>query len=133
MTEVLIGWAALPLRIIIGMIFIGAGYSKLKDLKAAVGMMMKAGVAPAGFWAFVVGFTEFFGGIAVLIGLFSRVAVSLLAIIMLVAMYVKKFQWKKSALSDFHDNLLIIAILIALFFLGSGNLSFDQPLAWIWG
>lgn len=77
--------ALLALRIGVGGIFIVTGWMKVSDLAATVGMFGQMGFAP--FWAYLVSFVELVGGIAVLLGVYTRVAAGLLAIVMLVASY----------------------------------------------
>ena len=132
MVEVLAEWASLPLRIIIGLIFLYSGFPKLKNFGDTVKTVKNWGFVPPGIFAFGLAFSEFFGGLAVLVGFHIRIAAVLLMVTMLVALYMQKFKWNKG-FRDYSKNLIIIAALISLFFLGSGNWSFDQMLGWIWG
>ncbi len=75
----------LALRIGVGGIFIMTGYMKVSDLPATVGFFATLGFAP--FWAYLVSFVELLGGIAVLLGVFTRIAAKLLTIVMIVAIY----------------------------------------------
>ncbi|TSC85226.1 MAG: hypothetical protein G01um101417_93 [Parcubacteria group bacterium Gr01-1014_17] len=75
----------LALRIGVGAIFIVTGWLKVSDLAATVGGFGYIGYGP--FWAYLVSFVELVGGIAVLLGVYTRVAAGLLAIVMLVASY----------------------------------------------
>ncbi len=75
----------LALRIGVGGIFIFTGYLKVSDLAGTVAQFGSMGFAP--FWAYLVSFVELFGGIAVLLGIGTRVAAKLLTIIMMVAIY----------------------------------------------
>jgi putative oxidoreductase len=77
----------LALRIALAIIFIYSGYQKLfVGHEMVTGLFDKLGLAPAGFWAWVVGIVEFFGGIMILLGIFARYASVPLSIIMIVAM-----------------------------------------------
>ena len=75
--------ALLVLRIGLGIIFIVAGWEKVSNLSGTVAMFSAMGLGA--FWAYLVSFVEFLGGIAVLLGVFTRVFAALLAITMLVA------------------------------------------------
>jgi len=75
----------LILRIGVGGIFIMTGWMKFADLPGTVGFFGTIGFAP--FWAYLVTAIELLGGIAVLIGIFTRIASGLLAIVMAVAIY----------------------------------------------
>lgn len=75
----------LVLRIGVGVIFVYSGWMKVSDLAATVGMFGAMGFGP--FWAYLVSFVELVGGIAVLLGVYTRIAAGLLAVVMLVASY----------------------------------------------
>ncbi|MDP3661695.1 MAG: DoxX family protein [bacterium] len=75
----------LVLRIGVGAIFIYSGWMKVSDLAGTVGFFGTIGFSP--FWAYLVSFVELIGGVAVLLGVYTRVAAGLLAIVMLVASY----------------------------------------------
>lgn len=75
----------LVLRIGVGAIFIFAGWMKVSDLHGTVTMF--AGMGFNAFWAYVASFVELLGGIAVLLGIFTRGAAFLLMITMIVALY----------------------------------------------
>ena len=62
-------WAPLALRIVLGAVFIAHGYPKLfKDFAGTSGFLSGLGFKPAVFWACILGGSEFFGGIALLLG-----------------------------------------------------------------
>ncbi|OHA19315.1 MAG: hypothetical protein A3C08_01685 [Candidatus Taylorbacteria bacterium RIFCSPHIGHO2_02_FULL_47_18] len=92
----------LALRIGIGAIFVYTGWLKVSDLSVTVTQFSGMGFAP--FWAYIVSFVEIIGGVAVLLGIYTRVSAKLLAIIMLVAVYVSR------------GNLLMALTPISLFF-----------------
>src|SRR3989338_6799362 len=75
----------LVLRVGVGAIFIMSGWTKAADLSLTVGMFATMGFSA--FCAYLVTAVELVGGIAVLFGIYSRVAALLLAIVMLVASY----------------------------------------------
>ena len=128
MVELLTGWAPIFLRIAIGLIFISHGYPKLnKNLKKTSEFLNNIGFRPGKFWALVLGSVEFFGGLAILIGLFTRTASVLLGIIMIIALYHHTVVWKKKFIGGYELDFLILFALIALLLLGSGNLSVGIP------
>jgi uncharacterized membrane protein YphA (DoxX/SURF4 family) len=75
----------LVLRIGVGAIFIMTGWMKFSDLDATVKFFGSLGFSA--FWAYLVTATELLSGITVLlgIGVYTRVAAKLLAIVMIVA------------------------------------------------
>jgi len=119
MVMAIIQYAAIPLRIILGLIFIIHGYPKLfKDFKGTAKFLGGLNFKPAKFWAFILGFVEFFGGISILTGVFTRIFATLLIISMLVATYFNIFVWKKKFSGGYEFDLLIIAGLLTLILLG---------------
>lgn len=78
----------LALRIALGVIFIRHGWLKFQDLAGAAGFFESFGIPGALFWAYVVAFVEFFGGLAVLLGVYLRAAAFFLGIVMIVALLV---------------------------------------------
>lgn len=129
MAELLPGFAPVLLRLLLGIIFVAHGYPKLKNLKGTASWLTSVGFKPGVFWAVVLGVTEFAGGIALLLGFLTRVAVLFLFISMLVATYFKVFTWKtKFTLQEgmgYEFDLLLLAALAALFLLGAGDWSVD--------
>lgn len=125
--------ASLVLRFVLAAIFVVHGYPKLKNLKGTAEFLGSSGFKPALFWALVLGVTEFFGGIALLLGLLSRVFSGLLIISMAVATLMKIVKWKvpftkPNGETGWEYDAIILAGLIALFLLGSGGLSLDNVL-----
>src|SRR3989344_4707427 len=77
-----VDWAAVALRVVLAVIFLVHGIPKLKDLKGTAGFVASLGFKPGIFWAVALAFTEFFGALALLFGLFTRVAADLLILSM---------------------------------------------------
>ena len=75
--------AILFVRIALGAAFIHAGWLKLNDMDMVVQGFASMGMGA--FFAYLVAYCEFIGGILVLLGLFVRYAGVVLAIIMFVA------------------------------------------------
>jgi len=78
----------LALRIALGVIFIRHGWLKFQDLAGVASFFESFGIPGATFWAYVVAFVEFFGGLAVLLGVYVRAAAFFLGIVMVVALLV---------------------------------------------
>lgn len=73
----------LALRIGVGSIFIMTGWMKASSMSMTIGFFASLGFAA--FWTYLVTAVELFGGIAILLGIYTRVAAGLLAIVMIVA------------------------------------------------
>lgn len=134
----------LPLRILLGIGFLVHGAPKLfsaAEHAGFAGMLQQLGIPAAGFMAWVVGFVEFFGGIALIVGIFTVEAALLLSINMIVAMFkvhmaqgfnflnitgVTASGTPQFGMPGAEVNLLYLAGLIALFIGGAGPLSVDE-------
>ncbi len=107
------------LRLVIGGIFIYAGYGKLTNMSMVIGGFATMGLGA--FWAWAVALIEFIGGIAVVTGVFTKISGLLLSIIMIVA--IVKVHWA-GGFAEIQAPLTILAgtIAITLCNCGSWNL-----------
>lgn len=123
-------YADLPLRIILGIVFLYHGYPKLmtaQGFKSHRQVVKSIGFRPAGFWAFCSAVAEFLGGLAVLLGGFTRIAAVLIVINMLVATYAKTTKWKVpfAGPNGYELDLTLVAAALSLALLGAGMYSLD--------
>ncbi|MFT6992721.1 MAG: putative oxidoreductase [Paraglaciecola sp.] len=128
-------FASLALRIPAAIIFIAHGAQKLFGLFGGYGLegtgqwMTSIGLEPGYQLALLAGSTEFFGGIALLIGLLVRPAALMLSITMLVAIFSVHFANGLFMTSNGYEfALALFAISISLMFSGAGKLSLDGVL-----
>ena len=126
-------WGALPLRLMLGLIFIVHGFPKLKSPETTGSFFLKLGIPVPRFSAVVVGIVEFFGGIALILGFSTRIAAALLVIDMTVATLLKKTKMNQGFIGGYEFDLALLAALITIFLIGSGNLSIDQTFGWLLG
>ncbi len=116
------------LRVVLGMLFIVHGYPKLfKNFSSFAGWLDSMGFKPGKFWALIAGTIEFFGGLLLVIGLWTQVAGLLIAVQMLVAMW--KAKWGKVGLTDqggWELDLIYLVAGLALALTGGGIYSLDQ-------
>ena len=120
-------YGTLILRVIVGIVFIVHGYLKLAGLEGTGGFLSSLGVPAAGFFAIVVALVEFFGGIALVVGLFTRYVGLLLAIDMLFAIIL--FHGKNGfLLSNGGYEFVLVLLAASIFFLlhGAGKYSLDS-------
>lgn len=75
------------LRVVAGGLLVTHGYGKIINPFGAVGMVEGLGFYPGVFWSPLLSATEFFGGILVAIGLFTRPASFAAMIVLLVTVY----------------------------------------------
>lgn len=126
-------WGPMPLRLVLGLVFIAHGLDGLfgfftdGGLKHTAWMFEQVGIRPALFWAWVNGVVQLAGGLFVVAGLFTRFVSFVLAIDMAVAV------WKVHAgkglfvqNNGYEFNLALVAMCVALMILGGGYISFDR-------
>ena len=108
-------WGLLAMRLAICIIFLAHGPKKLSG-------------AQGGFMLFI-GICETLGALAMLLGFLTQLAAMGLGIIMLGAMYKKKFTWHVpfSTMSGigWEFDLMILGACLALITLGAGAMSVD--------
>ena len=118
-------YALLAMRIAIGLFFVSFGFGKLfgaPGLEGFTGMLSGLGFPLPAVLALLVGVAEFFGGIAILLGVFTRFSALWLTIISLVAwVSVKSVSFGFQA--EGNVDLLALGLTIALFFAGPGMIS----------
>ena len=124
----MIEWSSLPLRIALGFIFMAHGLQKGfgafggPGIKGFSGMLSGLGFSPVLFWTYVVILTELFGGLFLILGLFTRISAVFIFILIVVAT-IKVHLTKGFFVSrgGFEYNLLILCACIALMILGGGK------------
>lgn len=115
--------AILLLRIGVGFIFIYAGWGKLTGIEGTQGFFDSIGIPIPALMAWVVAIIEFFGGILVLLGAWTRIPHLLLAIIMLVALLTTKLG---GGFGPARLDFMLLMANIALFLLGTGRYAVDE-------
>ena len=128
--------AGLALRIPASAIFVAHGAQKLFGGFGGYGLegtgqwMASIGLEPGYLMALAAGSAEFFGGIALLIGLLTRPAALVLAITMLVAIFTVHFpNGLFMSNNGYEFGLALLAISVALALNGGGKLSLDRKLS----
>lgn len=127
------GLAPLALRVPVGIIFAAHGAQKLfgwfggYGLAGTGGYMESIGLSPGTVMAALAGGAEFFGGLALLIGLLVRPASAVLAFTMLVAIFsVHISKGLFLANGGYEYALALLAVTVGLFISGAGRLSVDS-------
>lgn len=81
-------YGLLVLRVVTGIAFALHGWQKLSGgIEGVGGFFGSLGIPAALFFAYVVTFVEFIGGIALILGFLTRIASGLLGIVMIVALF----------------------------------------------
>ncbi|MEK0417721.1 MAG: putative oxidoreductase MhqP [Pseudomonadota bacterium] len=128
-------WAPLALRVGGGIIFAAHGAQKLFGWFGGYGLegtgqfFDSVGLAPGYLMALLAGAAEFFGGLALILGLLVRPAAASLAFAMLVAIFSVHFS--KGFFMDkggYEYALALFAVSASLVFSGGGRASLDRAL-----
>lgn len=126
------GWGALALRIPVGIIFAAHGAQKLFGWFGGYGLagtgawMDSIGLTPGILMAFLAGAAEFFGGLALVLGVLTRPAAAALAFAMLVAIFSVHFQNGLFMSNNGYEfGLALFAASLSLLFSGAGKASVD--------
>lgn len=119
----------LLLRIALGVIFLSHGYPKVAHLRGGAQMQsffVEHGLP--GYFLYVSGVLETFGGGLLLLGLFTRAAAVLLGLEMCVAIWKVHSGHGYLAVHDYEFPLTLATACFALATIGAGLISLDQPL-----
>lgn len=124
------GWGITVLRVVVGIVFLMHGGQKLfvLGISNVAGFLGQAGFPLPMLSAVALTAAEFLGGLALLLGLFTRLAAIPLAFTMLVAMLAVHLKGGFFLPSGFEYTLVLLAANVALVFLGSGNAAVDNLL-----
>lgn len=129
------GWSPLAMRLAVGVIFTAHGAQKLFGWFGGYGLegsgqfMESIGLAPGYLMALLAGSAEFFGGLALILGLLVRPASVVLAVTMVVAIFSVHFD-KGLFMSNngYEYGLALLVVSISLAISGAGRASIDRVL-----
>ncbi len=128
-------FAPLALRIPAGIIFAAHGAQKLFGAFGGYGLegtgqwMGSIGLEPGYLMALLAGSAEFFGGLAILVGLLVRPAAAVLAFAMLVAIFAVHIgNGLFMSNNGYEFGLALLAMSVSLLVSGGGALSVDRLL-----
>ena len=130
------GAGALALRIPLGIIFAAHGAQKLFGWFGGYGLegtgqfFGSIGLTPGYLMALLAGLVEFFGGLALVLGVLVRPAAAALAFAMLIAVFA--VHWSKGFFASnggYEYALALLAASVALVLSGAGRFSVDRSLS----
>lgn len=117
----------LALRIALGVIFFSHGYPKLAHMGGGMqGFFVQHGLP--GYFVYIAGVLEVFGGVLLALGLFARPAALLLTIEMCVAIWRVHSARGYLAVHDYEFPLALATACFALATVGAGRFSVDGVL-----
>lgn len=108
----------LALRLAVAVVFIYHGWGKLADIETTAGFFTMVGFPAPVLLAWLVGLVEFFGGIAILLGVYFNIATPALAIVMLTALLAAHTKMPYTAAEL---PIVLLGSLIALYGTGAGR------------
>lgn len=113
------------LRVIAGFALMAHGWPKIQAPMGAAGMVEGLGFAPGWLWAPALATTEFFGGLLILLGLFTRPAAFAASIVLAVTIYA---HWVVFGQGYSGAELSLIWTGVTLYFAanGGGRYSLDR-------
>ena len=120
-------------RILMGWIFLRSGYGKIFDIAAYSTTFPARGLMP--WMAYISVPVEFFGGLALILGIATRYVAAVLVVFVLVASFSSHAYWlmtdanlRRINDSSFWKNIAMIGGLLFAFVTGPGRLSIDRLL-----
>lgn len=130
------GWAPLALRLPVGIIFAAHGAQKLFGWFGGYGLtgtaqwMESIGLAPGVLMVLLAGGAEFFGGLALILGLLVRPAALALSVAMLVAILTVHIGHGLFMSNNGYEfALALLAASVSLLISGAGRASVDAAIA----
>jgi putative oxidoreductase len=119
--------ASLMLRLAIGIVFVIHGYPKLTKGRKGTADWLKSLGLPAGFAA-LAGVAEFFGGIALLLGILTQIVAALFVLWTIATTWLSAVKMKKKFAGGYEFDIVLLLAALALAVLGGGRISLDYLL-----
>jgi len=118
----------LPLRLVVGLVFMMHGGQKLFvfGLSGTADIMGKLGLPAPALCAAIVMTVELLGGLAILLGAFTRLAGGLLAFEMIVAILVARLHGGFFAPYGYEFELTLLGACLTFALLGPGGTSLEE-------
>ena len=119
-------------RVLMGWIFVDNGWRKLTGMDAFIASLANRRVPYASVLGWIGGAVEFFGGLALLLGFWTRCAALLMIVFVIVATAISHRYWeladaaaRRMQQSHFAKNLTIIGGFALMLVTGGGRFSWD--------
>jgi len=118
--------APLPIRIIVGIAFITHGLPKLENIEGTKGFIASAGIPPE--LALPLALLEVIGGIALIVGIATRITSILFMVEMAGAIIMVNASSVFIAGGGYELDLLLMSITISLLISGPGRISVEKDI-----
>ncbi|HVS61204.1 MAG TPA: DoxX family protein [Gemmatimonadaceae bacterium] len=121
-------WGMLPLRIVVGLVFLMHGGQKLFvfGLGGTADIMGKLGLPLPFMCAAIVITVELLGGLAILLGVFARLAGAVLAFEMVIAILVARFAGGFFAPYGYEFEFTLLGACLTFALSGPGRMSLEE-------
>ncbi len=120
--------AALVLRLVLGGLMVLHGLPKIKNLKQPASWVGSTGWTWAVPFAYLFSLLEFFGGIALILGLLTQLVALLFVLEMIATTIFAQLKLKKKLMGGWETDLLYLVGALALVVIGAGAWSLDALL-----
>jgi putative oxidoreductase len=120
--------AALIGRLALGALFLNHGWPKIKDLRKPMGFVKGTGWPGGAAFAVLFTLLEFFGGLALIVGLLTQPVAVLFVLEMIATTIFSKTKLKRNFASGYELDLVYAAFALVLALLGPGAWSVDHLL-----
>lgn len=120
--------AALVGRLALGALFLAHGWPKVKDMRRPIAFVKGTGWPGGAAFAVLFTLLEFFGAIALLVGLLTQVVAVLFFLEMIATLIFSKLKLKKKFMLGYELDVAYAAFALAIAFLGPGIWSLDHAL-----
>ncbi len=119
--------AVVLLRLAIGSLYVYHGYPKLGAARKGTAEWLKS-IGFPGWLATLAGVVEFFGGIALILGLLTSIVAALSAIWMIATTWLSIAKIKKKYAGGYELDITLLLVSLALAAIGGGRFSLDYLL-----
>jgi putative oxidoreductase len=118
------GYGLLPIRIMAGVTFIAHGLPKFFGVSQGYGFFQSVNLPPEMFVP--IALLEVIGGLAIMLGILTRISSALLIIEMLGA--ILSIKLSKGFIGGYEFELLLISICLSLVIMGPGRISIENSI-----
>lgn len=124
-------WGRLPLRLLVGALFLFTGITKALSFQKTVEFLIMNRFPLAKFMAGLLTVGEIAGGVMLVFGFLTRIGAAILSIILIVALVkIHALQLGTAQAIEFYKVLALLGSTLSLIILGPGKPSLDDWLAW---